>query len=177
MNDLHNLPTPEIPSTIQNLSGRYLIIFNNFPVLVNNWSASYNSQNSSGYLNHESMASPHILASHSSEILILNATTSNLPDKLFQSRHNLSHRSQNNLLHSPFSWMYFELSRNRILYWSSKGDDRNRFFARLVWKKRSIKPGGKRLRLTVLSKVLSHFFLSYYGHNQRILSITIWIAI
>ena len=74
--DLDNLPTPEIPSTVHNLSGRNLSISNNSPQYpFNNSSASSKSHNSthksfldSSYqddMNHESMVSPRVLASHS----------------------------------------------------------------------------------------------------------------
>ena len=59
MNDLDNLPTPEIPSTVHNLSERNLSISNNSPqYLFNNSFASYKSHNSAGDMNHEFMA-PH----------------------------------------------------------------------------------------------------------------------
>ena len=65
MKDLDNLPTPDIPSTVHNLSERNLSISNNSPQYFNNSSASYKSHNSPGDMYHESMASPRVLTSHS----------------------------------------------------------------------------------------------------------------
>ena len=72
--DLDNLPTPEIPSTVHNLSGRNLSISNNSPQYPFNNSSnkSHNSTHKSfldssypGDMNYESMVSPRALASHS----------------------------------------------------------------------------------------------------------------
>ena len=66
MNDLDNLPEPEISSTVHNLSERNLYIFNNSPQYpFNNSSESYKSQYSPSGMNHESTASPRVLTSHS----------------------------------------------------------------------------------------------------------------
>ena len=75
--DLDNLPTPEIPYTVHNLSGRNLSISNNSPQYpFNNSSASNKSYNSThksfldssypGDMNHGSLVSPRVIAPQSS---------------------------------------------------------------------------------------------------------------